>query len=194
MNLFLSYPPYRRPELLKGVLAMEYKEPSKIQKTALPALLMNPYVYTSIFSFQSLINCFFSFRPQNMIAHSQSGTGKTAAFVLAMLNRADTSKNYPHVVCLSPTFELAIEICPLRNCLNPHCADVLTLWPMVIGLTLSISYFVSAIQYYVAPPTWFYMEACCNSTNYSIKMVLKRQSNSFTSGPNYNILTYKKMT
>jgi len=44
-----------------------------------------------------------------MIAQSQSGTGKTAAFVLAMLNRADTSKNYPHVVCLSPTFELAIQ-------------------------------------------------------------------------------------
>lgn len=35
--------------------------------------------------------------PQNMIAQSQSGTGKTAAFVLAMLSRVDSSKNYPQV-------------------------------------------------------------------------------------------------
>jgi superfamily II DNA/RNA helicase len=31
------------------------------------------------------------FRPQNMIAQSQSGTGKTAAFVLTMLSRVDIS-------------------------------------------------------------------------------------------------------
>lgn len=32
-----------------------------------------------------------------MIAQSQSGTGKTAAFVLAMLSRVDPSLNYPQV-------------------------------------------------------------------------------------------------
>jgi ATP-dependent RNA helicase DDX19/DBP5 len=32
-----------------------------------------------------------------MIAQSQSGTGKTAAFVLAMLSRVDTKKDYPQV-------------------------------------------------------------------------------------------------
>lgn len=47
--------------------------------------------------------------PQNMIAQSQSGTGKTAAFVIAMLSRVDTSKNYPQILCLSPTYELAIQ-------------------------------------------------------------------------------------
>lgn len=47
--------------------------------------------------------------PQNMIAQSQSGTGRTAAFVIAMLSRVDISKNYPHILCLSPTFELAIQ-------------------------------------------------------------------------------------
>ena len=36
-------------------------------------------------------------RPQNLIAQSQSGTGKTAAFVLAMLSRVDITKNYPQV-------------------------------------------------------------------------------------------------
>lgn len=47
--------------------------------------------------------------PQNMIAQSQSGTGKTAAFVIAMLSRVDTTKDYPQVLCLSPTYELAIQ-------------------------------------------------------------------------------------
>ena len=32
-----------------------------------------------------------------MIAQSQSGTGKTAAFVLTMLSRVDTSQSYPQV-------------------------------------------------------------------------------------------------
>lgn len=36
--------------------------------------------------------------PQNLIAQSQSGTGKTAAFVLAMLTRVDPSKPYPQVI------------------------------------------------------------------------------------------------
>ena len=35
--------------------------------------------------------------PTNMIAQSQSGTGKTAAFVLTMLSRTDTNLNYPQV-------------------------------------------------------------------------------------------------
>ena len=45
----------------------------------------------------SYIASFFSFSPQNLIAQSQSGTGKTAAFVLAMLTRVDASKPYPQV-------------------------------------------------------------------------------------------------
>ena len=35
--------------------------------------------------------------PQNMIAQSQSGTGKTAAFVLAMLSRVNTDLKHPQV-------------------------------------------------------------------------------------------------
>ena len=35
--------------------------------------------------------------PQHMIGQSQSGTGKTAAFVLTMLSRIDYSKNEPQV-------------------------------------------------------------------------------------------------
>ncbi|KAJ3656758.1 hypothetical protein Zmor_015807 [Zophobas morio] len=77
------------PNLLKGVYDMGFNAPTKIQETALPTLLANP--------------------PQNLIAQFQYGTGKTAAFVLAMLSRVDTSKKYPQVLCLSPTYELAIQ-------------------------------------------------------------------------------------
>ncbi|CAB3366691.1 Hypothetical predicted protein [Cloeon dipterum] len=79
-----------RPELLKGLYAMGFDAPSKIQETALPTLLADP--------------------AQNMIAQSQSGTGKTAAFVLAMLSRVDLNLNHPQVLCLAPTYELALQI------------------------------------------------------------------------------------
>jgi ATP-dependent RNA helicase DDX19/DBP5 len=74
-------------DLLKGVYGMGFNRPSKIQEQALPILLSDP--------------------PCNLIAQSQSGTGKTAAFVLAMLSRVDLSKQHPQVICLSPTFDLA---------------------------------------------------------------------------------------
>jgi ATP-dependent RNA helicase DDX19/DBP5 len=76
-------------ELLKGLYDMGFQAPSKIQETALPILLANP--------------------PQNMIAQSQSGTGKTAAFLLASLYRVDTRLDHPQVLILSPTYELAVQ-------------------------------------------------------------------------------------
>lgn len=79
-----------KEELRRGVYAMNFNAPSKIQETALPALLASP--------------------PSNMIAQSQSGTGKTAAFVLTMLSRVDISKPWTQCVCLAPTYELALQI------------------------------------------------------------------------------------
>ncbi|ETN57879.1 DEAD box ATP-dependent RNA helicase [Anopheles darlingi] len=93
-----------KPELLQGVYAMGFNAPSKIQETALPTLLADP--------------------PQNMIAQSQSGTGKTAAFVLAMISRVDPRKNYPQVICLSPTYELAIQTGEVAAKMSKFCRDV----------------------------------------------------------------------
>ncbi|CEP60702.1 ATP-dependent RNA helicase DBP5 LALA0_S01e16996g [Lachancea lanzarotensis] len=75
------------PELLKGLYAMKFQKPSKIQERALPLLLNNP--------------------PRNMIAQSQSGTGKTAAFSLTMLSRVDITQPATQAVCLAPSRELA---------------------------------------------------------------------------------------
>ncbi|KAJ1954991.1 DEAD-domain-containing protein [Linderina pennispora] len=76
--------------LLKGVYDMGFTKPSKIQERALPLLLANP--------------------PRNMIGQSQSGTGKTAAFVLTMLSRVDYDLNQPQALCLAPSRELARQI------------------------------------------------------------------------------------
>jgi len=78
-----------KPEILKGVYAMGFNHPSKIQETAIPSLLADP--------------------PINMIAQSQSGTGKTAAFSVAMLSRVDNNLQYPQALLLSPTYELALQ-------------------------------------------------------------------------------------
>lgn len=49
--------------------------------------------------------------PRNMLAQSQSGTGKTAAFVTAILSRVDFSKpDQPQALALAPSRELARQI------------------------------------------------------------------------------------
>ncbi|GME82572.1 unnamed protein product [Ambrosiozyma monospora] len=74
-------------ELLKGLYAMKFSKPSKIQEKALPLLLSDP--------------------PRNMIGQSQSGTGKTAAFSLTMLSRVDENDPSLQAICLAPARELA---------------------------------------------------------------------------------------
>lgn len=49
--------------------------------------------------------------PRNMLAQSQSGTGKTAAFVTAILSRVDFSQpEQPQALVLAPSRELARQI------------------------------------------------------------------------------------
>ena len=55
-----------------------------------------------------------------MIAQSQSGTGKTAAFVLTMLSRVDSSKPYPQVC----TPYSAIVSSPERSALRVSFCDL----------------------------------------------------------------------
>jgi ATP-dependent RNA helicase DDX19/DBP5 len=85
---------YRKPEILKGIYAMNFRKPSKVQEKTLPLLMMNP--------------------PRNLIGQSQSGTGKTAAFTLNILSRLDLespqSAKTPQAIVLAPTRELARQI------------------------------------------------------------------------------------
>lgn len=59
-----------------------------------------------------------------MIAQSQSGTGKTAAFLLSALFRVNSSLNYPQVLILSPTYELALQTGEVAKRLAKHRPDI----------------------------------------------------------------------
>lgn len=89
-----------------GLLAMNFKKPSKIQEKALPLMISNP--------------------PRNMIAQSQSGTGKTAAFVLTVLSRADFSKpTQPQALLLAPSRELARQIQGVIQTVGQFCENLI---------------------------------------------------------------------
>ena len=89
-----------------GLLAMNFKKPSKIQERALPLMLSNP--------------------PRNMIAQSQSGTGKTAAFVLTVLSRVDLSKpRQPQALILAPSRELARQIQMVVQTIGQFCENLI---------------------------------------------------------------------
>ncbi|KAL1869425.1 hypothetical protein VTK73DRAFT_3162 [Phialemonium thermophilum] len=93
-------------EINDGLLAMNYKKPSKIQEKALPLMLANP--------------------PRNMIAQSQSGTGKTGAFVLTILSRIDFSKpQQPQALVLAPSRELARQIQSVIQSIGQFCKDLI---------------------------------------------------------------------
>ncbi|CAJ0955990.1 unnamed protein product, partial [Mesorhabditis belari] len=93
-----------KDDIIKALDMMGFEQPSKIQEFALPLLLMEP--------------------PTNMIAQSQSGTGKTAAFVLTMLSRVVPENKYPQALCLAPTHELAKQIGKVVNDMSRFMPDV----------------------------------------------------------------------
>lgn len=89
--------------LLKAVFEMGFERPSAIQEEALPRILANP--------------------PRNVIGQAQSGSGKTAAFVLGMLYRIniDTPATC-QALCVTPTRELAVQI--FQNAVTPMAAHM----------------------------------------------------------------------
>jgi ATP-dependent RNA helicase DeaD len=78
-----------RAELLRALEALAFEKPMPIQAAALPELLTG---------------C------RDFIGLAQTGTGKTAAFGLPLLQRVDTARAYPQGVVLCPTRELCMQI------------------------------------------------------------------------------------
>ena len=77
------------PQVLRGVQAMGYTDPTPIQLRGIPAVLSG----------------------KDVIGSAQTGTGKTAAFALPILTRlgAHNPRN-PRVLVLEPTRELAAQV------------------------------------------------------------------------------------
>ncbi|MGB1038251.1 MAG: DEAD/DEAH box helicase [Bacteroidia bacterium] len=78
-----------KSEILSAIEELGYENPTKIQSLALPKILESK---------------------QDLIAFAQTGTGKTAAFSLPVLNQIDTSKKGIKCIVLSPTRELGLQI------------------------------------------------------------------------------------
>lgn len=78
------------------------------------------------------LNC-MCFRPQNLIAQSQSGTGKTAAFVLAMLSQVDPAFKWAQVSVKAKKvlrkYDFNLE---LKDLNSKHCLTYLIFFPLLL--------------------------------------------------------------
>ena len=74
--------------LLKALEESGYETPTPIQAACIPQLLAG----------------------HDVIGQAQTGTGKTAAFALPLLQRLDMAQTLPQVLVLTPTRELAIQV------------------------------------------------------------------------------------
>lgn len=92
-----------KPDLLKGIYAYGFEKPSAIQQRAIRPIV----------------------RGRDVIAQSQSGTGKTAVFSIGSLQILDESSRECQVLILSPTRELAEQtqkvVSSLGDFLNAKC-------------------------------------------------------------------------
>lgn len=75
--------------LCEAIKEMGFESPMPVQEAVIPHLLGGGI---------------------DIIALAQTGTGKTAAFGLPILQNIDTSKRYPQALILSPTRELCVQI------------------------------------------------------------------------------------
>ncbi len=77
------------PELLKAISEIGFQNPTPIQEQVIPYLLNNK---------------------RDLIALAQTGTGKTAAYGLPILNNIEIDNNHTYSLILCPTRELCVQI------------------------------------------------------------------------------------
>lgn len=75
-------------DILKSLKDLDYINATKVQERVIPEMLLN----------------------KDIIAKAQTGTGKTAAFVIPLCERVKWEENDPQVLILTPTRELAMQI------------------------------------------------------------------------------------
>ncbi|MCB4427470.1 DEAD/DEAH box helicase [Synechococcus sp. MU1643] len=74
--------------LLRTLADKGYTDPSPIQKAAFPELMLG----------------------RDLVGQAQTGTGKTAAFALPLLERLESGQKTPQALVLAPTRELAMQV------------------------------------------------------------------------------------
>ncbi|KAJ8595714.1 DEAD-domain-containing protein [Rhizopogon salebrosus TDB-379] len=87
-----------KPDLLRGIYAYNFEKPSALQQRAILPIT----------------------RGRDVIAQAQSGTGKTVAFSISILQSIDVSVRETQALVLSPTRELATQIQSMVLALGDH--------------------------------------------------------------------------
>lgn len=88
-NVDITFKDLNLPDsILQALEKVGYEKPSPIQAESIPLLLDG----------------------HDLLGQAQTGTGKTAAFALPMLANVDSDDNYPQLLVLAPTRELAIQV------------------------------------------------------------------------------------
>ena len=77
------------PQVLRAIKEMGFEEATPIQSRAIPAVMSGA----------------------DVIGQAQTGTGKTASFGIPVLHKVDVNSKKTQVLILSPTRELAIQVC-----------------------------------------------------------------------------------
>jgi ATP-dependent RNA helicase DeaD len=89
--------------LLKGVEELGYTQPTAIQEKAIPVLLSGT---------------------KDLIGLAQTGTGKTAAFGLPLLQLIDSNQRHPQALIICPTRELCLQIVNELELFKKHIKNV----------------------------------------------------------------------
>jgi ATP-dependent RNA helicase DeaD len=77
------------PAMLKALRDVGYETPTAVQAETIPPMLAG----------------------HDVVGLAQTGTGKTAAFALPVLEQLDTHQKSPQALVLAPTRELAVQVC-----------------------------------------------------------------------------------
>jgi len=88
-----------RPELEQAVAALGYAEPTPIQSGIIPLMLSGI----------------------DAIGQAQTGTGKTAAFSIPILNNLQSGSRLPQALVMAPTRELALQVSEAITGLGQFC-------------------------------------------------------------------------
>lgn len=91
-----------RRELQMGIFEKGFEKPSPVQEEAIPVILQG----------------------KDVLARAKNGTGKTASFVIPVLEKVDTREPYIQALLIVPTRELALQTAHVTKELGKHIADL----------------------------------------------------------------------
>jgi len=83
---------------LMGIFEMGFERPSPIQEESIPIALAG----------------------RDILARAKNGTGKTAAFLIPVIEKCDKNKNFIQALILVPTRELALQTAQVCKLLSKH--------------------------------------------------------------------------